>query len=153
MKNKKPIFLYLLLALILLLAIGAFYGGITLIISPDGSMLGTPLEILQDTIFPNFLIPGIILFLVNGVFPLLVFFALIFKWNWKWAEALNLYKNQHWSLTFSYYIGFILSLWIVFQVAILKDISFFHFIYIIWGMVIVFISQLPSLRKYYKKNE
>jgi hypothetical protein len=49
-----------------LIGIGAVISGALLIIRPDGHYLQLPLDLLEDTPFRNFLIPGVILFLVNG---------------------------------------------------------------------------------------
>lgn len=50
----------------LIVALGAVPGGLAMIISPDGSMMGV--EGIVDRIpFDSLLIPGIVLFTVNGI--------------------------------------------------------------------------------------
>jgi hypothetical protein len=51
----------------LFVGIGAAVSGLMLIVRPSGGLLQAPVEMLKGTPFPDFLIPGIILFLVNGV--------------------------------------------------------------------------------------
>lgn len=46
---------------------GAIAGGLPLIISPQGNAMGMPLELLEKSPFTNYLIPGIILFTINGL--------------------------------------------------------------------------------------
>jgi CDP-diglyceride synthetase len=53
-------------------AVSAMFGGLGLIIDPSGETMQMPIEFLKDSPFENFLIPGIILFSVNGLFNLLV---------------------------------------------------------------------------------
>ncbi len=66
----------LLIFLLIFLGIGALYGGGSLIIDPSGELLGMPLTMLESSPFNNFLLPGVILFLLLGVAPLLVGIAL-----------------------------------------------------------------------------
>lgn len=49
------------------IGVGAVAGGLELALDPSGARLGTPLELLENTPFASFLIPGVVLFLVNGV--------------------------------------------------------------------------------------
>ena len=51
-------------------AVSAMFGGLGLIIDPTGEIMQMPIEFLDHTPFIDFLIPGIILFTVNGLFNL-----------------------------------------------------------------------------------
>ena len=59
-----------IIAVILLFFNGAsaVFGGLILIIDPSGKTMQLPFEFLDHTPFNDFLIPGIILFTVNGLF-------------------------------------------------------------------------------------
>lgn len=63
-----------ILVVILLLNLGfaALYGGWTLISDPSGGKFQWSVELLEGTPFQNFLIPGIILFVMNGLLPLAI---------------------------------------------------------------------------------
>jgi len=50
-----------------LVGISAAVSGLMLILHPSGDLLQAPLEMLRGSQFSDFLIPGIILFLVNGI--------------------------------------------------------------------------------------
>ena len=54
--------------LLLLNGIGALYGGYQLITDPTGSKMQIPLSFLENSPFNDYLIPGIVLFIVNGIF-------------------------------------------------------------------------------------
>ncbi len=56
--------------ILLFLAIGGLYGGWTLINDPSGSDFGWTTDMLKGTPFWDFQIPGIILWLFNGLLPL-----------------------------------------------------------------------------------
>ena len=75
---KKAYFLTLVF-LLALLGIGALYGGITLIIDPEGVLLGLPLTLLDHSMFKDFLIPGILLFALFGLIPVLIIRPLFTK--------------------------------------------------------------------------
>jgi len=49
------------------IGIGAVPVGFMFIVDPTGASLGFPLEWIADTLFQNYLVPGIFLFTVNGI--------------------------------------------------------------------------------------
>jgi len=91
------------------LALGAIGGSIVLIISPSGEMLGLPISEFKNIPFSSFLIPGIILFSVLGLVPILLIIALLKKPESKLAEKFNIFKDMHWSWTYCIYVAFILA--------------------------------------------
>lgn len=52
--------------------VSALFGGGSLLYDPSGKFLQMPIAFLENSPFTNFLIPGIILFTVNGLFNVLV---------------------------------------------------------------------------------
>ncbi len=54
----------------LFVALGAIPAGYSLIAEPDGSGLGMSLNLLSGSPFNDFFIPGLCLFIVNGIFNL-----------------------------------------------------------------------------------
>lgn len=61
-----------LMALELLLAVGAVPAGLLMIIRPSGSLMSMPLTMLDGSPFQDFLWPGVILLAAIGVLPLVV---------------------------------------------------------------------------------
>lgn len=138
--NKNPIVSILLISLHVLLGIGALFGGGGMIIDPTGALIQMPISLLNETPFTSFLIPGIILFTVLGILPLITAFGLITNRHWKFAEKLNVFPNQHWSWSSSLYIGFLLIGWITIQMYLINGIGLLHVIYIFWGLLIVWVT-------------
>ena len=69
---KKFNILFLILGCIqLFVALGALPVGYLFIIHPDGSAVGMNVEMLANSPFSDFLIPGIALFVFNGIFHLI----------------------------------------------------------------------------------
>ena len=52
-------------------AVMAVPAGLSLILEPDGSGIGLPSEILQTSPFHDDLIPGLFLFVLNGLFQVI----------------------------------------------------------------------------------
>jgi len=134
------------------LSIGAIGGGAVLIISPSGELMGLPVSSFKNMPFNSFLIPGIILFLVLGLVPLLLIIALLKKPESKLAEQFNVFKDMHWSWTYSIYIAITLICWIHIQLIFLQSgVFWLHTFYMFYAIVIIIIALLPQIRNLYKK--
>jgi hypothetical protein len=135
------------------LGLGAISGGVLLIISPTGEMLGLPITEFKNLPFQNFMIPGIILFTVLGIIPLLLIPALIKKPDSRLADRLNLFKDMHWSWSYSIYVAFALIGWIQIQLIFLQSaVYWLHTFYIFYGLLIILIALLPQMRIAYQKK-
>jgi hypothetical protein len=141
----------LLIALLAFLGVGAIFGGAVFIISPSGKLIGMPLAILNPSPFHNFLIPGIILFFILGIIPLLLIAALLKKPPSKLADRFNFFNDMHWVWTYTIYIAFILIFWIQIEMIMLSAVSWLHTFYMLLAVVIIFVSLLPPVRNLYKK--
>jgi hypothetical protein len=147
-KTVRNIHLFLLA----FLGLSAIGGGGALIISPSGRLLGgMPLSILKNSPFDNFLIPGIILFVVLGVLPILLIFALLKKSASPFAEDFNFCKDMHWAWSFSIYVGFALIIWLQTEMYFLQAVGWLHNFYMIVAIAIIFAALLPQVRHFYKK--
>lgn len=151
MKKKRPFPLYLLCLLHLLLSVSALAAGYSFITDPDGSGLGINLSYLNRTPFTSFFLPGLILFVFNGLFPLFILIGLFFQPKWKFAGILNIYPEKHWSWTYSLYSGIILISWIAIQITMVE-----YFILqpacIGIGLIILILTLLPSIQKYFSQD-
>lgn len=73
---KKAAYI-LSLFLLLFHGAGAVYGGWSLMTDPSGSAIRLSLNILDHTPYPDFLIPGIVLFICMGLISLLGIIAML----------------------------------------------------------------------------
>lgn len=144
---KRPFEVYVLCLLLLFLSAGALYGGGALIIRPDGSLLQMH-PWLSKLPFPDFLIPGIILFVMNGLLPLLVFAGLLFKPSIGFMNRFNIYKDKHWSWTFSLYSGVVTIIWIIVQ-QFITDFFVLQPTITSVGLLIIVCTLLPRVVKHY----
>jgi len=141
----------ILIGLLAFLGLGAMFGGGVLIISPSGKLIGMPLSMLAHSPFNSFLIPAIILFVVLGIIPILLLFALFKKPESKFAEKINCFQDMHWSWTFSIYTSFALIVWIQLEMIFLQAVQWLHTFYMFYAIALIFTALLPRVRKLYKK--
>lgn len=129
------IFLKAFVALLLLFnGIGAIYGGWHLMTKPDGSGLMMPLDMLEHSPFNNYFVPGIILFIANGLFSLFVLVMLLV--NYKKYSLLIIAQ------------GVVLVTWIIVQIIMIQTIEKLHVIYGGAGILLVICGSVISLKDF-----
>ena len=138
---NRPFSFYLLAGIMLFQGLSGILGGIGLVGDPSGKSLQIPLEWLEGSPFNNYLIPGIILLIILGAGPVIVFVGLIRKLTWAWYGALL--------------ISIGLIIWILVEIII---IGYHHrpplqLIYGLTGIIMLFLTLVPSVRSYlYNEN-
>lgn len=85
--KKRPGSVIALLVLAAVQAAGAIGGGVGLVRDPVNN-IGMPVSLLEGTPFKDYLVPGLILLIVVGLFSLLVFGALLVRWKPAWWLSL-----------------------------------------------------------------
>lgn len=134
------IFLKILASVLLLFnGLSAVYGGWSLMMYPDGSGLGMPVELLEGTPFPDFFIPGLVLFLINGALSLVVLIITLFE-----------LQSYTWLIIVQ---GLLLAGWIVIQIFIVQGIDTLHIVYFSTGVLMTltgWLLQLTGVRYSYR---
>jgi hypothetical protein len=100
--------------------IGAVAGGLAAITNPQ-SPLGVPLDLLKDSPFSSYLIPGIILFSIIGLGNIVSAISTYFKW--KYMEYISCIFSAA------------LVIWIVVQCIMLSAVAFLHVLFFIIGLI------------------
>jgi hypothetical protein len=105
-----------LIAIILLLfnGIGAIYGGGLLIIDRTGGRIELPLHWLEHAPFADYLVPGIVLFIFNGLSSLTIAVAGAMRAEW-----------------FSRFViaqGLVLAGWLIVQINMIQFVYFLHYV-------------------------
>lgn len=108
-------------------AVMAVPAGLSLILEPDGSGIGLPTEILQTSPFRDYLIPGLFLFVFNGIFQVI-------------GAVASFRKSKHTGML-GLGLGIILLLWIVIQVYFTGLV---HFLQPLFFMVAIIEIMLGS---------
>ena len=147
--TASPFVARILIFLLVFIGVGALISGPMLFLAPDGHPMKLSVDMLQGTPFTNFLIPGLVLFLFVGIFPILVSYGLLRQPSWQWAEAINVCKKYHWSWTASWAAGIIMLIWIIVETSLLGYVSFLQPVITVWGVAIITLTLLPNVRRYY----
>ena len=137
MKFKKPISVIVLMVSVFFQALSGLGGGAFLIADPTGETLNLSLSFLINSPFPDYLIPGIILFTVLGVYPLIV--------------TAGLWKRKYWGWLGSIFLGIALLIWIFVEILIIGYQSEppLQLIYGILGIVILFLALLSGTKNFF----
>lgn len=122
--QKMEKFLRILsIASLLLTALNALIAGLLFMIDPSGSKMGMTVDYLRFSPFRSFLIPGLVLFSVNGILSLLTAFSII--------------KHQANAPVLIIIQGILLGGWILIQIIMVRDINPLHIIMFIIGVILV----------------
>jgi hypothetical protein len=122
------------LVLLFFNGISGVFGGVGLMIDPGGGKMQMPLDWLSNSPFPDYLIPGIILFTFNGVFSFIIAILTILK--------VRIYP---WLVIFE---GCILTIWLTVQIIFIK--MFYpplHIPYYLTGIFLIVTGALLVKRK------
>lgn len=85
--SKRPPIARAVLTLVAFQAVSGIAGGIGLVRDPVAN-IGMPVSLLAGTPFRDYLVPGLILLVVLGIFPLFVLYGLLRRRSWAWWLAL-----------------------------------------------------------------
>ena len=117
-----------------IVAISALPAGILMILQPDGSKLGIPIELLGTSPFSDFFIPGLFLFIINGLA--------------QGFAGLSSFLQFKFYRTLGFILGIVLVLWIIIQVYFINPIHYLQVIYFIFGIAEVVLSlYLLNIKK------
>ncbi len=150
--SRKPFAVILLIILLVFQSISGLFGGIQFILAPSGDFIQMPIISLAHTPFSDFTIPGLILFLLLGVFPGFTAYCLASKPAWKWADKLNLYENRYFAWACSVYIAVMLFTWITVEIQMIGYGHFIQTFYAFLGIFILVTALLPGVMAFYEKK-
>jgi hypothetical protein len=116
------------IAFLVLLGLGAIAGGIALVVEPDGSVMHFEVATLAGSPFVDYLIPGLILGGLFGAGSLVV-------------ATLGLRRSRL-APFLAFAIGCAQMIWIVVELAIIREWSFLHPTFFAVGLVIA-VAAVP----------
>ena len=114
--------------LLVFTGISACFGGIVLMMDPTGSIIQMPVELLKQSPFTNFLIPGLILLIIIGIGSIV-------------TTVFVISKNKYFPkiITAS---GSALIIWIITQIFMLQSLSYLHFVYGGIGLILLILGVI-----------
>lgn len=133
--TSRPLVVYIVGILLLFVAIGAIPASLLLVTDPSGASLGLPLEWINQSVFGNYLLPGVVLLIVFGLGSL--------------VAAFGVWRRQHWSWQLSILLGVALMIWIVVQYFTIQTFFFLQPVMFITGLLLAALPFASSMRRYY----
>lgn len=100
--------------------VGAIFGGMMAILNPQGPG-GMPTDVLKNSPFSDFLIPGIILFTVIGLGNII--------------SALTIFLKSRFHGYVSSVFSWALVIWIIVQCIMLNTVVYLHVIFFVIGLI------------------
>lgn len=133
-RDSRPAVLWLVMALVGVLGVTGLAGGAQFLLDPSGGIVGIPTSELAGSPFQHFLVPGLLLFTVLGVYPLVVLFALARARAWAWPATVS--------------VGLALVVWIVVEGFVIGFGERMQYPHLVQGVAIVLGALVPSVREY-----
>ncbi len=123
LSNGRSRGLKLLIATEGVFAFIGFASAFGLLLSPSGSGMGLPLDLLDNTPLGDFTLVGLFFAAFYGVLPTLATYGLLTQKRWRWTDVINRWTGQHWAWTASALLGVVLLLWIAIEIILLGFLS------------------------------
>jgi hypothetical protein len=148
---RASILIWFLAASLILLALGGLYGGLSMLLDPTGGLLQME-EVLPQLLVPDYLLPGVFLVVVMGLFPLLLTYALLRRPHWAWAEALPRLGRQNWAWTASLLLSVVLTLWLALQAALIGFRWPIQYVTALNGLLILALLLTHGVRTAFRRS-
>lgn len=120
MKRYLKILAFLLL---LINASGAIYGGLSMIIYPDGSYIHLSPDLLKYSFFEDYFTPGLILLIANGLLSLYALIAIVVSLKKYWEPVV--------------FQGVILIGWLIIQMALIHMVHYSQLVIFAVGIALI----------------
>lgn len=123
MAKRKKTLILVSIALLILTGVNAVVAGFLFIMDPSGVSMGMSLDYLRFSPFQSFLVPGIVLFAVNGMLNL---FAAFYTLKQRTGYAFWIVLQ-----------GVLLCGWILIQVLMVRDVNILHLSMLAIGLTLL----------------
>lgn len=131
---RRPPWVSVLIAGLLFLSVTALYRGVALVVAPDSALLDVDLTHLEGTPFADYVVPGAVLAVVLGLYPLIAIAGLTIRASWAWQASL--------------FAGLLLLGWIAVEAVLVGYVGPSQPGYALFGVTLVVVASLPSVRTY-----
>lgn len=148
-RHLRPVSLFVLSAVLLLEGAAALMGGLEMLLDPFGAPLGMPVSYLAGTPFGSYLIPGLLLTFVLGVYPLLAVLLVWLRPEWPAMAWLERATDRHWTWTTVVIAGLAMMVWIAVQVGMLGASHPLQAFIAALGLMVLLLAFVPEVRRAY----
>lgn len=118
-------------------------GGSALVSDPLGVQTGLSTELLANTPFADFMVPGLLLLVVIGGGSSVALYLLIVQPRAEWLDRLRLTPEAHGAWTVALAVGITLFAWMGVQVALIGLVSVLQVAYGLLALVIIALALAP----------
>jgi len=129
----KKLFKIVAILFLLFNGINALVGGFLMMSDPTGGKMQLPLSYLDHSPFQNFFIPGLVLFIANGLLSVAVLVAVFLRFR--------LYPQ--WIML----QGSVLLGWIVIQVIMVQHVFFLHYLMGGIGLLLIIVGLMLTFEQ------
>jgi len=147
---NRPIALWILIFWLVFLAFGGLYGGIAMLLDPSGGSLQMT-EVLSLLPVSNYVLPGLFLLFIMGLFPLFLIYGFLARTNWAWLESFFHQIEYHWAWIGTVILSVVLAIWLIIEGVMIGFNWAIQYVTAVNGLFILFFVLFPSIRKFYKK--
>jgi len=151
-RRERPFTLYPLLLLIGVLSLAGLFGGWSLMTDRTGASLQADLAWLDRTPVHDFLAPGLFLFLVYGLFGLVLMWGLWTGRSFGPLTRIDRRTGRHWSWWGAIALGSVLVAWIAYELFVIPEVIWLQPALAAMGLAMVGLALLPSMRAYGRRN-
>lgn len=146
---ERPFAVWPLLALLAVLSLAGFLGGISLVRDPTGDALQAKLSWLDQTPVHDFLLPGLFLLVAFGIGALVMIIGLVSRVSPGPLHRLDARIGLHWAWLGTIALGAVLVLWIVYELFVISGWMWLQPVLIGFGLLMIALPLLPSMRRWY----
>jgi hypothetical protein len=152
--SRRPLGLWLLMTVLLLLSVNGLYGGLAFLLDPSGRLLGVTPDLLSRVpLITTFLLPGLFLLIVMGVLPLALIVLLWRRPEWHTLDAITAATHEHWTWDAALLFSIATLGWIAVQVLLIGYYGGPQILVIAIGAILLLLTLLPSVRRYFAADE
>jgi len=145
---KRPIPLWFLFLGLLFLGFGGLYGGISMLLDPSGALLAME-AVLPQLGVPNYILPGLFLVSVMGIWPLFLVYSLFTKPAWSFLAGVSKWNRIHWAWTATMLTTLVLFIWLFIQGMLIGFIWPIQYITGFNGAFILLLLILPPIKNHF----
>jgi hypothetical protein len=106
-------------------------------------------EVLPLLPVSDFVLPGLFLFVVMGLTPLVLSYGLLARPRWAWAEGLFRWSKHHWAWTGTLGLGVTLGVWLAVQALLIGFQWPIQYITAADGALVIILAWMPGVRRFY----
>ena len=146
-RPRRPVGVWLLVGMLLVIGIGGIATGPQLIADPTGARIGADQISLARTPLEDWTLVGWFLIVVMGVIPLVIAWGLATRHAWRLAERIDPVHTEHWSWLAVQVMGGGLLVWLGLQLALIDQKGGPQSLFGVLGVALLALPWLPSVRR------